>query len=105
MDPRRSVRVEPDETRKQSDDLGALVRQPGDGAFGKTVAAAAQYPDRVRPGVDQPAVEIAQLDPELSLAETVFLRRRARKLGQFQHRLVDRGKRDIGLLAGGEPGH
>src|SRR5205085_6600847 len=87
----RPVAVQPDDAGEQGDDLAALVRQTGDGAFRKAGAAAAQYPDGVRPRIDQPPVQVAQFDPELALAEIVFLRRRTVEFGELEDCLVDRG--------------
>src|SRR4029077_15888081 len=88
----------------ERDDAAALVGEDGDRTLGELVAAAAQYADAAGARINEPAVEVAQLDPELALPEIVFLRRRAPELGQLQDRLVDRGERHIRFLARGEAG-
>ena len=101
----RPVAVQPDDAGEQRDDPAALVRQPGDRAFRKAVAATTEHPDGVRPCIDQPSVEVAQFDDELALAIIIFLGRRAVEFSELEHRLVDRGEGDVGLLARGEPRH
>ena len=104
MDRGGAVAIEPHDPRIERNDAAALVGQAGDRASGELVAAAAQHADAIGARIDQPAVEIAQLDAELALAEIVFLRRRAVELGQLQHRLVDRREGDVRLFARGEAG-
>ena len=47
--------------------------------------------------VDQEAVEVADLDAELALAEIPVVRRRRLEVGEVEDAEVDRGDRDIGL--------
>ena len=81
--PCRSLAIEPDNAGKQRDDLAALVRQSRDRALGKTVAAAAQHSNGIRTRIDQPAIDVAQFDAELALAEIIFLGCRALEFGQL----------------------
>src|SRR5437773_1742165 len=55
----RPAAIQPNDAREQRDDLAALVRQTGDRAFGKAVAAAAQDADGIRPAIDEPTRAIA----------------------------------------------
>src|SRR5262249_26826884 len=98
-----AILVELDDAGEQRDDAAALVRQTGDRATRKLVAAAAPHADAVRIRGDQAAVEVAQLDAEPALAEIIFLGRGTIELGQLQHRFVDGGERDIRILIRRKP--
>ena len=59
-------------------------------------------PGRALHAVDQPAVEVADLDPELALAEVMAVGVGRLEAGQVQDADIDRGDGDIGLGSGGE---
>ena len=82
-----------------------LSGRAGDRPLGKLVAAAAQDAQRIGARIDEPAVEVAQFDAEAALAIEIFFRRRAVKICQLEHCLIDRGEGHVRLLARGEPGH
>ena len=66
----------------------------------RAVAAGAQPPGDAERAVDQAAVEVAQFEPELALAEEPGLRIRSLVVGQVEDAEIDGRDHDIGVAAG-----